>query len=205
MPISNKTRFQHFTATWWLPAVIAVCSLLLQMLAYVDMMRYEHRAVQQGAVWRLLTGNYVHLGWSHYFLNMLGLALIWYLFGTKVQPSKWMITMVITSLAVGLGLYFLTPGIAWYVGLSGVLHGMFVVGLLLEKTGGRVFKAVFFVALAAKLLWEQISGALPGSIDVVGGAVVVDAHLYGAIGGLMAVVVLKFYARITLPSGSCSK
>ena len=38
--------------------------------------------------------------------------------------------------------------------------------------------------LAAKLVWEQLDGALPMSVSSAGGPVVVDAHLAGALGGL---------------------
>jgi membrane associated rhomboid family serine protease len=39
--------------------------------------------------------------------------------------------------------------------------------------------------VCGKLLWEQAVGPLPGSAEVAGGKVIVDAHLYGAIGGLV--------------------
>jgi hypothetical protein len=37
--------------------------------------------------------------------------------------------------------------------------------------------------LAAKLAWEQGVGAVPGSSGFIGGHTIVDAHLYGALGG----------------------
>ena len=46
--------------------------------------------------------------------------------------------------------------------------------------------------LVGKLAWEQWHGALPLSGDM---PVVVDAHLYGAIGGALAGAVLALHNR----------
>jgi len=42
---------------------------------------------------------------------------------------------------------------------------------------------ILLVLVVGKLVWEQLTGALPGSESIAGGEVLVDAHLYGAIGG----------------------
>jgi hypothetical protein len=39
------------------------------------------------------------------------------------------------------------------------------------------------VVVVGKVAYEQIAGPLPGSEATSGGAVIVDAHLYGIIGG----------------------
>jgi len=45
---------------------------------------------------------------------------------------------------------------------------------------------VLVAFVAAKLVWEQTGGPLPGSEATSGGTVIVDAHLYGALGGFIA-------------------
>ena len=45
--------------------------------------------------------------------------------------------------------------------------------------------------VAGKLAWEQFAGPLPGSESGSGGPVIVDAHLYGAVGGLLAAVLIR--------------
>jgi len=49
--------------------------------------------------------------------------------------------------------------------------------------------------IIGKLAWEQVAGALPGSESVAGGNVVVNAHLYGAIGGAIIGTILLFFKR----------
>jgi len=52
-----------------------------------------------------------------------------------------------------------------------------------------ILKGLFVAALSAKLAWEQLYGSLPGSEELAGGNVVVDAHFYGAISGLLCFIV----------------
>ena len=87
------------------------------------------------------------------------------------------------ALFIGLMLYALNPHLHYYVGLSGVLHGLFVVGAWGERQHFRVSAYVLLALVFAKLVWEQLYGAMPGSESMIGGQVLVDAHLYGAIAG----------------------
>jgi rhomboid family GlyGly-CTERM serine protease len=89
-----------------------------------------------------------------------------------------------TIAAIDAGFWFFYPELEWYVGLSGVLHGLLVAGLfagLVQRDREAVILTLFVIA---KLAWEQLAGPLPGSESSSGGVVIVDAHLYGAIGGL---------------------
>jgi rhomboid family GlyGly-CTERM serine protease len=95
---------------------------------------------------------------------------------------------------VDIGLLVLNSEINWYVGLSGILHGLFAAGAILYFRRFGVQGAIYLVLLLGKLLWEQLSGPLPGTTELTGVRVIIDAHLYGAIGGL--IVTLLWYARI---------
>ena len=46
------------------------------------------------------------------------------------------------------------------------------------------------VIFAAKLGWEQLAGPLPFTGETAGGPVIVDAHLYGAVGGALAALLI---------------
>jgi hypothetical protein len=74
--------------------------------------------------------------------------------------------------------------IGYYVGFSGVLHGLFLYGALREI---RLYPASGYVLVAvllANLTSEFFNGALPGSEEMAGGRVLTEAHLLGAIGGI---------------------
>jgi hypothetical protein len=77
----------------------------------------------------------------------------------------------------------LEPQLEWYVGLSGVLHGALAAGAIgWWRHESRALALALTVVLVGKLAWEQWHGALPLSGDM---PVVVDAHLYGAVGGAL--------------------
>jgi rhomboid family GlyGly-CTERM serine protease len=176
-----------------LPIIITVIAIVLSIggESVTELLRYQTDKIHEGEVWRLVTGNLVHLGWGHLFLNLLGLGLIWGLFWGCFSPLAWSAISLISALAVGLGLFWLDPQLVWYVGLSGMLHGLFVAGAVGGIRRGDRREAILLVALVGKLLWEQAYGALPGSADVAGGPVIVDSHLYGAIGGAIAALLFK--------------
>ncbi|MFC1749407.1 rhombosortase [Pseudomonadota bacterium] len=173
-----------------IPILLGVVAIILAAIgdSATQVLRYEPDFSE---FWRLLTGNFVHLGWSHLVLNVLGLALIWGLFWNTFEIPAWSVITLISSLAVGGGLFWLNPEIVWYVGLSGLLHGLFVAGALGGIRRGDRREAILLVAIIGKLLWEQAYGAMPGTADMAGGPVIVDAHLYGAIGGAIAALLLK--------------
>ena len=80
------------------------------------------------------------------------------------------------------------PELEWYVGLSGVLHGLLVAGIMANLAVGHRLEIVLLLAVCGKIAWEQLYGPLPGSTEFAGGAVVVDAHFYGLLGGLVGVL-----------------
>lgn len=148
-------------------------------------LRFDREAILRGGVWRLLTGSLVHQSWSHLLLNIAGLLMIAAFFGKVLNLRGWLIISGGCALGVGLGILFLDPGVSFYVGFSGVLHGLFAAGLIMERGIQRRNRALLLGLLSGKLLWEQIQGPLPGTAQAAGGNVLVDAHLYGAIAGLV--------------------
>ena len=150
-----------------------------------------------GEWWRLLSAHLVHLGTAHMLLNVVGLGLLYLLFAPLLTLSSWALGTLLSALAVSLGLLVASPEISWYVGLSGVLHGLFAVGLVAMSRSERRLAIGLAAGLVVKLIWEQLAGPVPGSAMTAGGPVVVDAHLYGAIGGWLASLVLRLAGRLT--------
>jgi len=159
------------------------------------LLRYERDAVMSGEVWRLLTAHLTHLGWSHLGLNALGMALIAWLCGRLMSAAQWLFSGALSAVVIDTGFLTLNPELDWYVGLSGVLHGLIVTGLLAQRRARPTESHALLALIAAKLAWEQWAGALPGSVWTSGGPIVVDAHLYGAAGGLCAAALLHARRR----------
>ena len=174
----------------------ALLCLLLQGAGLVEALRFDRQAIDGGAAWRLLSGNFVHLGTAHLAMNLTGLALVVALVWPRFGALEWAALTLGASLFVGLGLYLFNPEIGWYVGFSGTLHGLIVAGCLADLREYPRSAALLLALVAVKLLWEQIVGALPGSEATAGGRVVVDAHLYGAVGGALLGPALLLLRRL---------
>jgi rhomboid family GlyGly-CTERM serine protease len=153
-----------------------------------ESLAYQRAGIEQGQWWRLLTGHFVHLDLEHAVLNGLGLVLMWALFARDYPPARWLAIYLGAALAVSAGLWMFNPEIAWYVGASGALHGAMTAGTLAHLRRGDLDGWILAAFIVAKLAYEQLSGALPfaGSPDTV-----VDAHLYGAVGGLLLALLMR--------------
>jgi rhomboid family GlyGly-CTERM serine protease len=183
--------------TWHLPVLLAlICGLLaLGGTDVTEALRYQRAEILHGQLWRLLSAHLVHLGDSHLLLNLCGLGLVWGLFPRELSgPAGWWV-LLCSALGVSLGLLVFDPGLVWYVGLSGVLHGLFVAGALRLWRERPTEAALMLAVLAGKLIWEQRLGPLPGTSAIAGGPVVVDAHLFGTVGGCLGAL-LRRYAKL---------
>ena len=186
----------------WLPA-IAVTVIVLGLGGLGEPARealaYHREGIAAGELWRLITGHLVHTGASHLALNLAALWLVWYLVGTTIGWRGWMLVWLLSIAAVDAGLWLHQPELNWYVGLSGVLHGLILAGVIIGLLSHRPELWLVAVAVIGKLTWEQIVGPLPGSEATTGERVIVDAHLYGAIAGILAGAILAIRVRARAP------
>lgn len=175
-------------------AIVAVC-VALHAAGFDQVLRFDRNAIANGQLWLLFTGNFVHLGSSHLMMNMAGFALVVALVWPHFSSVEWVLITVFSSLVVGIGLYLLDKEVFWYVGFSGTLHGLVIAGSLADLRHYPKSAALLLILIIGKLVWEQFLGALPGSESAAGGSVVVNAHLYGAIGGAVIGVLLLLLKR----------
>ena len=179
----------------WLVGLLALVLVLLWFTGESgrELLRYERAAVLQGQYWRLLTAHFVHGSGQHLLLNGVGLGLVAALFPREYPVRGWLLILASSIVTIDVGFVFLEPQLQWYVGLSGVLHGALAAGALgWWRHESRALALALTAVIVGKLAWEQWHGALPLSGDM---PVVVDAHLYGAIGGALAGAFLWFRSR----------
>ena len=179
-------------------ALLLVLALLLGLAAgdgpWRLALQYQRSRVAAGEWWRLLTAHLVHLGARHVLLDALGLVLLWILYARSLRVGAWIGTLAATVLGIDAGLWWLSPAVQWYVGLSGVLHGAWAGGAAGAWRGGegRTLAAASLALLAIKILAEQMHR---GGVVGTGLPVIVDAHLYGAAGGLLGALASARWAR----------
>jgi rhomboid family GlyGly-CTERM serine protease len=153
-----------------------------------QMMSFDRPTIAAGQWWRLLSAHFVHLDAQHAALNGLGVVLMWALFARDYSPWRWMAIYLGAALAVSAGLWFGNPELQWYVGASGALHGVMTAGTIAHLKRRDLDGWILAVFIVGKLAYEQFAGALPfaGTADTI-----VDAHLYGAIGGVVLALLLQ--------------
>jgi rhomboid family GlyGly-CTERM serine protease len=177
--------------------LLAVCAVLLALTATGEagrrLLEYQRGALAAGQGWRLVTAHLVHLDLRHTVLNCAGLALMWALFARDYTGRQWLAILAGAAAAIDAGLWLWSSTVGWYVGSSGVLHGVMAAGTLAHLRRREPEGWLLAAFLVAKLVWEHLLGALP--LSGLGAEVVVDAHLYGVAGGLAVAAFLKPTAR----------
>lgn len=157
---------------------------LIQFLQLVEWFNFDRQLILEGQWWRLISAHFTHSSWWHFNLNMAGLLMVMMFFSGYRSGRFWMAAIALLSLLISLGL-MLDQQLDRYVGFSGVLHGLFVIGGYYEYRRYKWSGLILLLLIAAKLLWEQTLGPLPGSESMLQGRVAINAHLYGGVAGAL--------------------
>ncbi len=194
LPFKFREAWRRHRATALVVTVLVLC--LIQALGpeAARALRYERTSIGAGEGWRILSGQLVHLNAMHLAMNLAALVLLWFLYVEDARPRDWCFIALGSALGVGLGLYFFEPGIAWYVGISGALHGIWAGGGIACRRRWRLESGVTLALLAGKLLLEAwhgpVSGLLGASLPVVSAA-----HRLGALAGALVALGLGLGRR----------
>ena len=170
-----------------IPVAIACLAALAEIGAQPVRLwlRYQRDQLADGELWRLVTGHLVHLGPSHMAMNVVALAILTLIVGRLFKPMDWLWVCLISALAIDAGLFWVHTEVAWYVGLSGVLHGVWAAASIraweLKRTEALALSALILI----KLGYEAWAGPLSITGAVAAGPVVAVAHAYGALGGAL--------------------
>lgn len=146
----------------------------------------ERNKVITGELWRLLTSNFVHFGWAHTLMNLAAFVICAIALLNTFSVKRLLALIVFCCIAVGTGVYFFNPEYETYAGLSGAIHGFIVAGLLLNKRHAYWLNGIFIALIFAKIFYEHQPGYQATELQaLLPVAVAYDAHLYGALAGLL--------------------
>lgn len=155
---------------------------------------WQRAALDSGQWLRLLTAHAAHLSLHHLLFNLIGLLLIAELLLERWRSADIAALCLISALGTSLLLWHGAPGLQWYAGLSGLLHGLWggaaLTGCLLAQ--GWLYVGAL-LTLAVKLVWLNPAVVTAGDGQAM--PVVAVAHLYGAASGLIWAVVVRIGRR----------
>lgn len=183
----------HFTTTVSLVClVLLLVALPVPAIMHTDaIFNYQHSAIANGQIWRLFTGNLLHTNAWHLGMNLAGLWVIVFLHEIHYRYHVGKLILLFCSLCLmeGLGLFNFYPSVSAYVGLSGVLHGLFAFGAVMDIRKGFRSGYLLVLGVIAKVMYEQYFGADAGLSELINARVSIESHLVGMISGFICAIV----------------
>ncbi|PTQ90992.1 rhombosortase [Agitococcus lubricus] len=163
---------------------------------------YQRPLIEAGHYYLLLTGHFVHLNTIHLGLNTLGLILVLLLFDRVYRWYEWLAWLFSSAIAVSLMMYYCLPTVTYYVGLSAVLHSLYVAGAMrLLLTPERQFAGVLLVLVSIKLFVENMGMGDSLTARLIDGHVLTESHLFGAIFAFFASIGVLIFKTLSANHG----
>lgn len=195
---SVPSRLQSFVLIFLFVLLPSLCIELLDSFVFTNgesVFRYDRTLIVQGEWWRVLTGHFDHLGWNHLGLNFAFLILLYSLFDSLARSWLLLVLILVFSLFISFLMWHFSPEMSWYVGLSGALYGVLVYALWYESAYPLWLRIAVLIILLSKVMLEQIQGGGGMVSEFISGPIAVDAHLYGVMSGLIAIVMKRFISK----------
>ena len=179
---------------WLILAIIcvAIYAIADSTLSQFD---YNREMISNGEYWRLITGNFNHTNAVHLILNLLALSIIAGLHHRYYSAVSFTCLIMYLALCVSVAIYRWSPSTQLYVGLSGVLHGLIMVGAIIDSCRRDITGYLLVLGTLAKVIHEQFSSASTAMSALIQAKVLTDAHLYGLIAGLIIAPVYVYLAK----------
>lgn len=160
-------------------------------------LEFDRQAIASGQWWRLISAHLVHSNLWHLGMNLLGFVLCWYFFADLLTRARLWLWLGFSILLVSSAFWWRDSGLQQYVGLSGVLHGLLVMCLLLGWRGNPWLHSLVLAVIVTRLTLEQQPDYdIDYLRDRIDAAVYVNAHLYGALAGALIAGGIALWSRI---------
>jgi len=178
---------------WLSPIILILIIVTLQICNSLvsATMEFDRFAIQQGEWWRILSGHLLHANNWHLAMNVAAFAVILDVQGMHLNFARFTVLLFAGCLLIGLEMFFLSPSMIIYTGLSGWLHCLIVWGACADIVKHWSSGWLILIGVFCKVTWEQIHGGSADVVALIGVDVAVDAHLYGALTGLLLFFVMQ--------------
>ena len=174
------------------PLIVLFISLISFLFdnSLSELLVYQRSLVTQGEIWRVFSGHFFHTNGFHFLLNAAAVIMLWALHGHFYTIKSYLIVFMVSAIICSIGIHWFSLDIEQYVGLSGVLHGIFIWGAIEDIKAKERTGYLLLLGVILKIAHEQYYGASEDVSDLIGANVAINAHLWGAIGGVIAVIIL---------------
>ncbi len=197
---SYPVRLESDLVLPWQTLSLTAVALIAYMIpgAAPETWVFDRTAIEEGEIWRLVTGHWVHSDPSHALWNISALVFLGLLFERRLR-SDLLISLFVGTVTVDAWLWWGNSSLAYYCGLSGILNSLLIVGLVRFWQDYK-HPLVLFITMVAviKIAAEVFIGQ--GLLTHTAWPSVPTVHAAGFLGGLGLMFFLK--ARSTHIQGS---
>lgn len=165
---------------------------LIDTLTFGFLDQFGIRTLNPDSLPMIFVAPFLHFGWAHLFANTLPFAVLGFLIRVTTTFGKWLVTTVITMVVSGLTAWLLSPLNAIVAGASGVIFG-YLTYLLARGIFSRDLKQIALAVVIFLIYGGVLIGVFPQSAGISW-----QAHLGGAIGGVLAAWMLHSRSRETV-------
>ncbi|MBE8716824.1 rhombosortase [Cellvibrio polysaccharolyticus] len=190
MPAFTLNRMDILTLL--LVALLALAGLFQTITE--PLLQFDRNAIAQGEWWRLISSQFIHYGVYHLLMNAAALVIINAALWRDAAVKHYLATLITCLAVTGIGLWFFDPELFFYAGLSGTLHGLIIAGLLLTLPQTPTINALALLVIWGKVIYEHTPWFDPQHA-LLPVPVAVDAHLWGAVAGTFAGLILLWIQR----------
>ncbi|SQD76868.1 rhombosortase [Moritella yayanosii] len=177
-------QIQHRWLNWFFLGLL--CLIIYAISAEnITALDYNRESIINGEYWRLISGNFNHTNIYHLLLNLGALAVIGGLHYRYYNSAAYTGLILLLSIGVGVGILWLSPSTHLYVGLSGILHGIIIVGAVIDVTKKYYSGYVLMIGTIIKVINEQLFNSPVEISQLIEARVLTEAHLYGLVTGLI--------------------
>ncbi|OEY68205.1 rhombosortase [Rheinheimera salexigens] len=187
LPLAQR----HLLPVLMVAALLGLLFLLPEHFA--NWLMFEREALKSGQLWRLFSGQFMHLSLAHLLLNLSGIAMFWLLFAEYTAGWRFLWLLPLLALGCSTGIWFFASNIDYYVGFSGVLYGLFAWGALQDVMQRQPFSRLLLLVIITKVSYEFIFSPIPiAAINA--NPLATAAHFFGVISALMIISISYLFS-----------